>query len=70
MASKQSHIFLSLVLFVGLFVIAKAKEEPSHIPIDLVRRSSFPKGFVFGSASSAYQVTKQKKKKKKSISFS
>ncbi|XP_008450457.2 cyanogenic beta-glucosidase-like [Cucumis melo] len=55
MASKQSHIFLSLVLFVGLIVIAKAKEEPSHIPIDLVRRSSFPKGFVFGSASSAYQ---------------
>ncbi|XP_038879842.1 cyanogenic beta-glucosidase-like [Benincasa hispida] len=54
MASKQSHSFLRFVFFVGLVVIAKAN-EPSKHPIDVVRRSSFPKGFVFGSSSAAYQ---------------
>ncbi|XP_022960676.1 beta-glucosidase 12-like [Cucurbita moschata] len=54
MASKHTSNLLSLACMLVIVVASKAAVEPSH-PIDAVRRSSFPKGFVFGSSSSAYQ---------------
>ncbi|KAG6590225.1 Cyanogenic beta-glucosidase, partial [Cucurbita argyrosperma subsp. sororia] len=54
MAIKSGDAFLSFVFFLLVLVIARA-DGPSRRPIDVVRRSSFPKGFVFGSSSAAYQ---------------
>ncbi|XP_023516691.1 beta-glucosidase 12-like [Cucurbita pepo subsp. pepo] len=54
MASKHTSNLLSLVCMLVIVVVSKADVEPSH-PIDAVRRSSFPEGFVFGSSSAAYQ---------------
>ncbi|XP_022960675.1 beta-glucosidase 12-like [Cucurbita moschata] len=54
MASKHTSNLLSLVCMLVIVVVSKATVEPTH-PIDAVRRSSFPEGFVFGSSSAAYQ---------------
>lgn len=57
MAFIHNNAFLSLV-FLLLFLVGRSQADaPSPHHIDLVKRSSFSKGFIFGSASSAYQVT-------------
>ncbi|KAL4034969.1 hypothetical protein IC575_003643 [Cucumis melo] len=55
MAFIHNNAFLSLV-FLLLFLVGRSQADaPSPHHIDLVKRSSFSKGFIFGSASSAYQ---------------
>ncbi|XP_023516390.1 cyanogenic beta-glucosidase-like [Cucurbita pepo subsp. pepo] len=54
MAFKHGHSFLISVGLLLFLVAAKADVAPRR-PIDVVRRSSFSKNFVFGSASAAYQ---------------
>ena len=57
MAFKHNDAFLSLVFLLLFIVCSKAYEPPPH-HIGLLKRSSFSKDFIFGSASSAYQVKK------------
>ncbi|XP_011660112.1 cyanogenic beta-glucosidase [Cucumis sativus] len=54
MAFKHNDAFLSLVFLLLFIVCSKAYEPPPH-HIGLLKRSSFSKDFIFGSASSAYQ---------------
>ena len=60
MAFKHGHSFLISVGLLLFLVAAKADVAPRR-PIDVVRRSSFSKNFVFGSASAAYQVGERAK---------
>ena len=52
----QGHPVLGLLVLLGLLTNGIAV-SPSH-GIASLNRTSFPKGFIFGTASAAYQVTK------------
>ncbi|XP_022154077.1 cyanogenic beta-glucosidase-like isoform X2 [Momordica charantia] len=54
MAFKHGFLCFVLLLVVPLLAVADPDVAPSHV-VDILHRSSFPKGFVFASASSAYQ---------------
>ncbi|KAA0040143.1 hypothetical protein IC582_003340 [Cucumis melo] len=53
MMGFRHTFFLGLVFLISL-IVSEASHQPSS-PIPIVRRSNFPKNFVFGSSSSAYQ---------------
>lgn len=50
----EGYLVAKLVVFI---VIVGVRGNPSYVVESNLNRSSFPKGFVFGTASSAYQVS-------------
>lgn len=54
----QGSVLLSLLVLVCSAVTSSSKATiPSQYDTGSLNRSSFPAGFIFGTASSAYQVT-------------
>jgi hypothetical protein len=49
-------VLVGLLVFVGLLIGNSIAVTPSHDTASL-NRSSFPAGFIFGTASAAYQVS-------------
>jgi beta-glucosidase len=56
MAFQGYRLLLGLLLFVGLLIDNSIAVKPRHHTASL-NRSSFPAGFIFGTASAAYQVS-------------
>lgn len=59
MAMKLDSLLLAVLFIIG-FALTNAKKSPvipSRYSTTSLNRTSFPKGFIFGSASSAYQVS-------------
>jgi beta-glucosidase len=56
MALQGYRELLGLLVFVGLLIGNSIAVTPSHHTASL-NRSSFPAGFIFGTASAAYQVS-------------
>lgn len=50
----QTYFFISLLLLLGSAIASASAATNSTY--DDINRASFPKGFIFGAASSAYQV--------------
>lgn len=59
MAMKIESLLLGVLLLIGLAVTnSKATAVmPSRYDTAFLNRSSFPAGFIFGSASASYQVS-------------
>jgi hypothetical protein len=49
-------VLLGLLVFVGLLIDNSIATTPSHHTASL-NRSSFPAGFIFGTAEASYQVS-------------
>jgi len=56
MARKGFLLFLFFALFTTFPSISFAQQQSSAVEALSLNRSSFPTGFVFGTASAAYQV--------------
>lgn len=55
---KLGSLISVLVLLLGssVTISTRAAEIPKHYDAVLLNRTSFPPGFIFGTASSSYQV--------------
>jgi hypothetical protein len=56
MAFQGYRVFLGLLVFLGSLIDNSIAVAPSLNNTASLNRSSFPAGFIFGTASAAYQV--------------
>lgn len=56
----QGILLLVLLTFLSNAVATSIATTPSHYDVASINRSTFPAGFIFGTASSAYQVSIQR----------